>query len=245
LLGSYAAQSSASTFMDTNNERHSSEIARLQGYRLIVIDETDGTARWNEERIKRMTGGGRITAALKYQDEADISVTWKLAFAGNHKPSLRGVGKEMERRIRLVKCNESIPDEAVDRRFRENMIRAEGPQILNWILQGAVRWRDSGLSLPEPVSDATREYLDAEDLIGDWLAENCEQRGETKRPIAYHDYADWATKRGDRAWGNRAWWAAMESHGYVARKTGGVWFVSGLSLKNPPSYDPQPGRYQD
>jgi P4 family phage/plasmid primase-like protien len=245
LLGSYAAQSSASTFMSADREKHSSEIARLAGCRLVVIDETDGTQRWNEERIKRMTGGGRITAARKYHDEEDIPVTWKLAFAGNHKPALRGVGKEMERRLRLVKCNASIPDEDVDRKFRENMLAQEGPQILEWILQGAVRWHESGLPLPEPISDATRDYLESEDVLGDWLGECTEQCGDTKRSDAYRNYAEWAEKAGGRAWSNRAWWAGMEDRGYKARKTNGIWHAIGLTLKNPPSYDPQPGRYPD
>jgi putative DNA primase/helicase len=190
-----------------------------------------------------MTGGGRITAARKYHDEEDIPVTWKLAFAGNHKPALRGVGKEMERRLRLVKCNASIPDEDVDRKFRENMLAEEGPQILEWILQGAVQWHQSGLPLPEPISDATRDYLESEDVLGDWLGECTEQRGETKRSDAYKNYAEWAEKRGDRAWSNRGWWAGMEDRGYKARKTNGIWYAIGLTLKTPQNYDPQPGRY--
>lgn len=239
LLGDYAAQAAASTFMSANQEKHTSEIARLASKRLVVIDETDGTARWNEERIKRMTGGGRITAARKYHDETDIQVTWKLAFAGNHKPALRGVGKEMERRIRLVKCNASIPDETVDRNFRAAMIASEGPQILNWILQGAVRWLDSGLPLPEKISDATRDYLTSEDVIGDWIGECCEDSGEVERPVAYRNYAAWAERRGDRPWGNRAWWSAMEDRGFTSGKRVGLHYIKGLSLKAGAAPEPQ------
>lgn len=237
LLGDYASMCAASTFMAANQERHSSEIARLSGCRLVVVDETDGSTRWNEERLKRMTGGGKITAARKYRDEEDIQVTWKLAFAGNHKPALRGVGKEMERRIRLVKCNASIPDETVDRNFRASMIAAEGPQILNWILQGAVQWLDGGLSLPETVSIATKDYLSSEDVIGDWITECCEDRGECSRPDAYRNYATWMDRRGDRAWSNRAWWSALEDRGFRARKTDGQWRIEGLSVKQIPQSD--------
>jgi putative DNA primase/helicase len=230
LLGSYSAYASASTFMSTDREKHTSELARLSGCRFVVIDETDGTARWNEERLKRQTGGGKITAARKYHDEEDIPVTWKLAFAGNHKPALRGVGKEMERRIRLVKCNASIPDDAVDKRFRERMIAEEGPQILNWILEGAMAWRDGGLPLPEQITDATRDYLQSEDTIGDWIEECCEQKGYIARPAAYKAFSSWQERRGERSWGNRAWWSAMEDRGYSAKKSNGIWHIGGLSL---------------
>lgn len=231
LLGDYAAMSGASTFMTAQQEKHTSEIARLAGCRLVVVDETDGTARWNEERLKRMTGGGKITAARKYHDEEDIRVTWKLAFAGNHKPALRGVGKEMERRIRLIKCNASIPDEQVDRNFRARMIAEEGPQILQWIFDGAARWLETGLPLPSAISDATRDYLTGEDTIGDWLGECCEDKGECDRPSAFRNYAAWSEKRGDRAWSSRAWWSALEDRGYTARKTGGTWRVKDMTLK--------------
>jgi P4 family phage/plasmid primase-like protien len=231
LLGDYAAMSAASTFMAATHEKHSSEIARLSGCRLVVIDETDGSTRWNEERLKRMTGGGKITAALKYHDEGDIQVTWKLAFAGNHKPALRGVGKEMERRIRLVKCTASIPDESVDRNFRASMIAQEGPQILNWILQGAVQWHDAGLPLPDQIQADTRDYLTSEDVIGDWLTECTEDHGECSRPDAYRNFTTWMDGRGDRAWSSRAWWSAMEDRGHVARKTDGQWRITRLSLK--------------
>ena len=245
LLGGYAAMSAASTFMHSNQDKHSSEIARLSGCRLVVIDETDGSTRWNEERLKRMTGGGKITAARKYHDEEDIQVTWKLAFAGNHKPALRGVGKEMERRIRLVKCNASIPDEDVDRNFRARMIAEEGPQILNWILEGAVAWHDGGLPLPEAVSDATRDYLTSEDVIGDWITERCDDGGECDRPTAYRNYSAWMEKRGDRAWSNRAWWSALEDRGYRARKSDGQWRIVGLELKMLASDEPPAARYPD
>ena len=246
LLGSYAAMSAASTFMHSDRDKHSSEIARLSGCRLVVIDETDGSTRWNEERLKRMTGGGKITAARKYRDEEDIRVTWKLAFAGNHKPALRGVGKEMERRIRLVKCNASIPDEAVDRQFRARMIAQEGPQILNWIFEGAVAWHDGGLPLPEGVSDATRDYLTSEDVIGDWLAERCEEGdGSVDRPAAYRNFSAWMEKRGDRGWSNRAWWSALEDRGFSVRKSSGERRIVGLTLKVTPPDEPPAGRYPD
>lgn len=238
LLGDYAAMADASTFMSAAHEKHTSEIARLEGRRLVVVDETDGTARWNEARLKRMTGSTKITAARKYHDEEDIRITWKLAFAGNHKPALRGVGKEMERRIRLVKCNASIPDEAVDRKFRERMIAEEGPQIIHWIFQGSALWLDAGLPLPASVADATRDYLSSEDIIGDWLAECCETEGRCERPGAYRNYVAWSEKREERPWTSRGFWSALEDRGFTAGKSNGAVYINNLSLKLPADAPP-------
>lgn len=232
LLGDYAVFSEASTFLKRNTDKHLAELARFNGARLVIIDELPSGSVWNEERIKRVTGGGKLTVNFMHSDPFDMQIRFKLAVASNSKPSLRRVGKEMERRIRLVRANASIPDEEVDKQFRERMIADEGPQILNWILQGAVNWKQSGLTYPEKVQTDTQDYLQSVDLLGDWLEECTEQSGETERPLAYANFKAWFAKQGnDHAWGPQAWWSAMEDRGYAIRRTSSARFVKGLSLK--------------
>ena len=234
LLGTYACMSTASVFMDRHGgEKHASEIARFLGVRLVVIDEVAGGSQFNEERIKRMTGGGKITANFMRCDPFDITPTWKLLFAGNDKPGLRGVGKEMERRIRLVQCNAQIADEQVDRHFRDKMLSEEGPQIMSWILEGAVNWHSSGLTLPESIEQATKEYLADEDVIGEWIVERCEQRvgAEMSRPHAHKNYKDWCQQKDVRAWSSKSFAAALEKRGYGKRRTNSDRFITGLALK--------------
>ena len=232
LLGDYGAFSEASTFLKRQGDRHLSEIARFNGCRMVIIDELPSNSTWNEERIKRVTGGGKLTVNFMHQDPFDMPIRFKLAVASNSKPNLRRVGKEMERRIRLVKCNASIPDEEVDRNFRERMIANEGPQILNWILDGAMRWKEAGLTHPDSIQSATRDYLQSVDILGDWLLECTEQSGQTERPKAYENFKAWFAKQGnDHAWGPQAWWSAMEDRGYVMKRTASARYVLGLTLK--------------
>ena len=234
LLGSYACMAPASAFMtQLHGEKHASEIARFLGCRLIVIDEVQSGSMFNEERIKRMTGGGKITANFMRCDPFDMAPTWKLLFAGNDKPGLRGVGKEMERRIRLIQCNAQIADEQVDRHFRAKMIAEEGPQIMAWVLDGAVQWHEGGLTLPESIADATREYLSSEDTLGDWIVERCEQKPllEVSRPMAYRNYKDWCHQKEMRPWSTKAFSAELEKRGYKLRKSSSDRFVVGLSLR--------------
>ncbi len=234
ILGDYAVTADADVFMESDQQRHSTEMARLRGARLVTVDETDSSKRWNEKRIKRITGGGRIEARFMRQDDFEFMPQFKLLIAGNHKPQLRGVGKAMQRRIHLVPFTVTIHDADRDDKLIEKL-QAEYPQILAWIIQGCEAWREGGLQAPPEVIEATSKYIESEDVIGEWLDECCELKGEVARPVAYKNYRAWVESREERAWSTKAFWAALEERGFTLRKSVGTWFITGLSLKYTPS----------
>ena len=46
MLGDYAAVASMETFIDTHNDRHPTELAMLQGKRLVIAEEVEEGGRW-------------------------------------------------------------------------------------------------------------------------------------------------------------------------------------------------------
>lgn len=241
ILGDYASTADADVFMEQDQARHPTEMARLRGARLVTVDETDGSKRWNEKRIKRITGGGRIEARFMRQDDFEFTPQFKLLIAGNHKPQLRGVGKAIQRRIHLIPFTVTIPDDQRDDALADKL-ELEYPAILQWMIEGCLAWQREGLKAPELVREATSRYIDAEDVINDWIEERCQQTGEVARPIAYKNYRAWMEGRGERAWSSKAFKAALEEKGLSERKSNGTWFITGLSLRStagddePPSY---------
>lgn len=244
ILGDYAISADADVFMETDQQRHPTEMARMRGARLVTVDETDNAKRWNEKRIKRITGGGKIEARFMKQDHFEFMPQFKLLLAGNHKPQLRGVGKAIQRRIHLVPFTVTIRDEDRDDELQEKLA-AEYPQILQWMVQGCAQWIRHGLDAPPEVLDATSRYIESEDVIGEWLDERTDQRGETARPIAYKNYRAWMEGRGERPWSTKAFWAALEERGFVDRKSNGTFHIVGLSLRSSGDNEPPPGRYPD
>ena len=216
--------------MSTDNPRHLTERARMRGARLVTVDETDSSARWNEALIKRITGGGKMEANFMRQDLFEFEPEFKLLVAGNHKPQLRGVGKAIQRRFHLVPFAVTIPDEERDDKLPAKL-RAEYPQIMQWMLEGCAAWRDYGLAPPEEIRDATAAYIQGEDTLGEWIEERTEQKGDVARPVAYKDYKSWMDSRGERAWSSKAWWAALEERGFSIRKTSTERFIERLSLR--------------
>ena len=56
-LGDYGLEIAAEVLMESHHDRHPTELAVLRGARLVVGSEIDTGRRWNEARLKRLTGG--------------------------------------------------------------------------------------------------------------------------------------------------------------------------------------------
>jgi putative DNA primase/helicase len=233
-------------FMSRDRPEHSTELARMAGARLITATETEEGARLNEARIKVLTGNDRISARFMRQDQFDFTPSAKIILAGNHRPSLKSVGEEMRRRVHLVEFPDTIPEQDRQRNLPD-LLKAEYPQILHWMLQGR-EWLDIGLGKPESVAQSTDKYLENEDTFGAWLIENVE-RNATARERAgsvYKNYHSWCEANGDFPVSQKRFAQQLESRGFVRVRPGGVRHFQGLKLKYsstddergpPPSYD--------
>ena len=80
------------------------KLAKLRGARLVVAQETQKGRRWDETKIKALTGGDRPTARFMRQDFFDFVPTFKLFIAGNHKLINRGSGPWTKRCAALAAC---------------------------------------------------------------------------------------------------------------------------------------------
>ena len=222
ILGDYAITAPMETFAESKNERHSTELARLRGARLVATEETSSGSRWNESRIKTLTGGNRISAHYMRQDDFEFQPEFKLLIAGNHKPQMRSVDEAMKRRIHIVPFTVTIPEEERDPHLHD-ALKKEWPQILNWMIEGCAAWRDYRLAAPEVVKDATNAYLKSNDILGNWLEECCDREGWASSKSLYGSFAAWAEEQGERVWSRRAWADAMGDNGFQpgrARESG-------------------------
>ena len=75
IFGDYATVADMSTFISSNVEHHPTDLAKLRGARLVVAQETQKGRRWDETKIKALTGGDKITARFMRQDFFDFVPT--------------------------------------------------------------------------------------------------------------------------------------------------------------------------
>lgn len=177
LLGEYAA-TAPNAFLMAGGQRHETEIARLHGLRLVIASEVNQEAKFDEAKVKELTGGDGLTARFMRQDHFTFEPTHKLWLMGNHQPRVSAGGKSFWRRLRLMPFTRT-PDEVIED-LDLILIREEGPGILAWVIAGAVSVFSDGLRDPASVKAATAQYAAEEDGLARFLDEACHVGGGTQ-----------------------------------------------------------------
>jgi putative DNA primase/helicase len=81
---------------------HETEIARLAGARMVLCSEVNEDDRFDEAKVKQLTGGDTLTARFMQQDHFSFTPTHHLWLMGNHQPAVRAGGRSFWRRLRLI-----------------------------------------------------------------------------------------------------------------------------------------------
>lgn len=196
ILGDYAANAPMDTFMETRGDRHPTDLAGLRGSRFVGATETEQGRRWNESKIKEITGGGPVSARFMRQDFFTYVPQFKLVIAGNHKPAIRNIDEAMRRRLHLIPFTVTVPPEKRDQHLQAKLL-AEADGILAWGIEGCLLWQQYGLRPPKAVMDATQDYFGDEDALGRWMEERCVRESNAKS-LTSELFADW------RQWGEAA-----------------------------------------
>jgi putative DNA primase/helicase len=231
VVGDYAKVAPIEAFTAGSFDRHPTEIAGLQGARLVTAVETNEGRAWDEAKIKALTGGDRVTARFMRQDFFEYTPQFKLVIAGNHKPALRNVDEAIRRRFYLVPFTVTIPPSERDHNLTEKL-KAEWPGILRWMIDGCREWHKKGLQAPKAVLDATEAYLDAEDAIGIWKAERCiegKDRSE-KSSALFSSWRAWCEKAGEIPGTQKKFSHSLEARGFRKEHTRTGARFYGLSL---------------
>lgn len=194
ILADYSVEAAMETFTANTGSRHPTELAMLAGARMVKASETESGKRWAEARVKAMTGEDNITAHFMRQDDFTFKPQFKLYFLGNHKPEIRNIDDAIRRRFHLVPF--TVTPKLVDQHLAEKL-EQEYPQILAWMIEGALAWQEQGLSPPPVVKAATEEYFAEENPIARWLAARCIREGTTLLTELYQDWREWANSTGE------------------------------------------------
>ena len=234
ILGDYATNAPMDTFMETRTDRHPTDMAGLHGARFVAAIETEQGRRWAESKVKNLTGGDKIAARFMRQDFFEFFPQFKLFVAGNHKTAIRNIDEAMKRRLHLIPFTITVPPEKRDKHLQQKLL-AERDGILAWALEGCLAWQRLGrLDPPQQVLDATDEYFEEEDAIGEFLDEDCQQSAVAREAISaiYQRWRERAERRGEYVGTSRWLTQQLINRGFArTRLHGGAKALSGLSLK--------------
>lgn len=107
--------------------------------RLALSSELGESDYFNEALLKELTGDATLSARFMRGDFFEFPQTQKHLIVGNFKPRLRGGDPAIARRMLLVPFKATFKCADKDMGLLDKL-KAEGPAILAWMIQGAVKW---------------------------------------------------------------------------------------------------------
>ncbi|KAB2347318.1 phage/plasmid primase, P4 family [Actinomadura rudentiformis] len=233
LLGDYATTAPPGFLMEGKHE-HSAEVARLQGVRLVVASEVNQNSRFDEAKLKELTGGDTLTARFMRQDFFTFQPTHHLWLMANHKPQVKAGGDSFWRRLRLIPFNYRVPDDKKIENLAGLLVSEEGPGILAWMVAGAVDVFSGGLREPESVMAETRAYAAEEDQLGRFLEERCHvgggQQVRVESRLLRASYEQWCHTEGEQALSSSPLGRELKLRGIDLVKSNGKRFYTNVGL---------------
>jgi putative DNA primase/helicase len=181
LLGPHAALAPDGLFVERRSEMHPADIDVLRHKRFVLVEEmANGRATvLDVGRVKRLTGAeGQQSRAMRenFTEWRPGCVIMALANASPRVPTDIDLDDGIYRRTIVVPFNHPfqrprdraeaeyhiVRGEAIASDvFMETIMAQELSGVLNWALEGYVRWREISLDEPEEVRTATQAWRDS------------------------------------------------------------------------------------
>jgi putative DNA primase/helicase len=171
--GGYALSAPDGFLMAGRDGVHPTEIARLRGARLVVCSEQTSGKRFDEAKVKKLTGGDILTGRFMRGDFFDFHPSHLTMVLSNHLPAVREGGPSFWRRVRRIPFEHVVPDDQQVKDLDVELLEAEGPAILGWAVRGAAEVLAGGLADPAAVLAATEEYRIGEDTVASFVRDEC------------------------------------------------------------------------
>lgn len=165
----------------------------LLGARLAFVDESGLGAKLNETFVKTVTGGSSINARPLYGKVITFKPTFHLFLLTNNKPEIN-VDESTKRRVVLIpflaefrgpiEYDKENPRHKLKNDNIEATLLTKLDQLLTWIVRGSIKYFNEGLGdVPQKVANATKEYMNENDEIGNFLDDVCDK---IKTGYVYH-----------------------------------------------------------
>jgi len=176
----------------------------LMGKRLVWASEASAGARLNEAQVKLITGGGTIKTRPLYGSMVEFTPTHLVLLITNFKPKASAEDEALWTRMVLIPfvlrfvANPQAPDERQRDPHLLDKLEKERSGILAWLVRGCLEWQRQGLQIPAKIKASTQEYRDEEDVIGQFLADECvvTPKARVSAKDLYHAYAEWSDHGG-------------------------------------------------
>jgi P4 family phage/plasmid primase-like protien len=174
ILGSYACSAERDIVLSAGRDKHLTFLYDLKGKRLAFISEMPPNEKWNEARLKSLTGLDKQRANRMRMDSIEFKPEAAFLMAGQYMPVFEKVDQSVARRVRIIGTH--IMPESDDKLLEDRIIEQEGPAILDLLINYARKVIANDMCLPDVPSAMKREitkYLDDQDSFFGWFRDEC------------------------------------------------------------------------
>lgn len=209
------------TFIATRTgDSQNFDLAPLKPCRFIAASETNTYERFNEAKVKKLTGGNDIYCAFKHRDHFNYRPQFKIWLSSNQPVNADPDDDAVWGRIRVVEFPHSHlgnEDKALKAAMRSESV-LQG--VLAWAVVGAQLWYELGTNgLPElETSSRVKAAQRAElDNVQTWIDEHCYQ-GEnafTPNDTLYPNYEQWCKANGVEPKKQKAFSQSLKRKGFA------------------------------
>jgi putative DNA primase/helicase len=207
-------------------------LSRIPGKTLLVSTEQPSSYLRSTHVIDALISGESIIMDRKHRDAEEVTPTAKIVWAMNEAPRIANTTSGIFRRVKIVEfpALKGKRDPAV-----KEWVKAEGPGILNWALEGLARLRErGGFEFPESVISATAEFEKSNDIAAQFVEEQCivAMPHEVASNMLYSRYKGWCEDNGHRPMSNNRIGEEWKRLGFTPFKgSGGRRFWKGLRTR--------------
>jgi P4 family phage/plasmid primase-like protien len=208
-----------------------SDIAGLQGSRYVSVNEMQSGDRLDEQVVKMLAGRESISARALYRDHMTYKPSGKVWLKTNHKPVVKEDDDGIWRRLIVIPFNRRFSEDERDPNLEEKLL-SEADGILGWIIQGGVKWHQTGLRLCSDIKQQSASYRTESDLLGQFIEEEAELNTEAKtlEKIAYTSYVRWISSNGNRPLSKGRFTQKLCERGIVQVKSNSNRYYQGIKL---------------
>lgn len=238
MLGEYGIVAMPDLVMSRKHNGIPNDVAALRGRRVAMMNETSQGGRFDEAKLKHLTGGDTLTGRFLHREFFDFTPTHKLIIRGNHKPAITGTDEGIWRRLHLVPFDVQIAPEDQDKGLLAKLT-AELPGVLRWSVEGCLKWQEQGLAPPDIVRAAVRDYRQESDTLGKFIEERCEveKLAQVKSGTLFSEYRQFCERAAERWIPAKDLPGEMRRRGYEHKRTNAGSLYLGIKLKALPVVD--------
>lgn len=202
LMGDYGKSAKPDTIAQkqaANGSGPSEDIARLAGARFVNISEPDQKMVLSTALVKTLTGNDSITARYLHENSFEYRPQFKLFINTNHLPKVTDVTLFGSGRVKLIPFERHFTEAERDGGLKNELSRDENMSgIFNWCIEGLRMIETHGFDMPDSVRNATDEYRNKSDKIGQFVADELVQdmTAEVRTADAYQRFSQWCQNNG-------------------------------------------------